>query len=283
MMQRRFLLPKLLLPLCLGMIACASVADQANQLTPRERDQGFQLLFNGRDFSGWRNEGNWRIREGAITCVELGANLVCEVVSIRGRFFELRFEWKVIREGNELARETPRFAHPDGSFIAEPRVPRSEIDAYGRVRKWGQLAFLYPTAGGAVGLFSLEVPVLPGYAEAVPSFSRGPKKGAMRPVGQWNRSQIIWRGKTFEHWLNGEKVVETELDLPKGVPAEARRTIEKLKALAAEAWKGGLQVQIEDCDSPLYYRGIKLRLQQEEGAERKKGDRRKAPVKTGME
>ena len=31
------------------------------------------------------------------------------------------------------------------------------------------------------------------------------------PVGEWNRSRIVFRGNHGEHWLNDEKVVEFEL------------------------------------------------------------------------
>jgi len=43
-----------------------------------------------------------------------------------------------------------------------------------------------------------------------------------RPVGEWNSSRIVLRGKHVEHWLNGVKVVDTSLDAP-----AVRQAIEK--------------------------------------------------------
>src|SRR5256885_10574188 len=36
----------------------------------------------------------------------------------------------------------------------------------------------------------------------------------VRPVGEWNRSRIVFRGGHGEHWLNGEKIVEFDLGTP---------------------------------------------------------------------
>ena len=34
------------------------------------------------------------------------------------------------------------------------------------------------------------------------------------PVGQWNSSRIVFVGNHGEHWLNGEKIVEAEMQKP---------------------------------------------------------------------
>jgi len=38
-----------------------------------------------------------------------------------------------------------------------------------------------------------------------------PSKNVVRPIGEFNQSRIVVRGRHAEHWLNGEKVVEYEL------------------------------------------------------------------------
>ena len=56
--------------------AAAGVAQNANQLTPAEKSEGWRLLFNGRDLSGWEARpsskpgatGDWKVENGAISC-----------------------------------------------------------------------------------------------------------------------------------------------------------------------------------------------------------------------
>ena len=36
-----------------------------NTLSSEEKSLGFELIFNGKDFKGWDNKGNWVVEEGA--------------------------------------------------------------------------------------------------------------------------------------------------------------------------------------------------------------------------
>ena len=44
-----------------------------------------------------------------------------------------------------------------------------------------------------------------------------PKIRASKLPGEWNRSRIVVRGDTVEHWLNGKEVLRYELGEPKVV------------------------------------------------------------------
>ncbi len=37
-------------------------------------------------------------------------------------------------------------------------------------------------------------------------------ENASKPTGQWNTGRVLLRGNHIEHWLNGKKVVECELN-----------------------------------------------------------------------
>jgi hypothetical protein len=39
-----------------------------------------------------------------------------------------------------------------------------------------------------------------------------PKDKELKPVGEWNKARLIINGNHGEHWLNGKKVVEYELN-----------------------------------------------------------------------
>ncbi len=69
-------------------------AADPNVLSKAEKEQGFQLLFNGKNLEGWKNSGNWKVVDQAISRTGRGGSLVFETKKVPDDF-ELRFEWKV--------------------------------------------------------------------------------------------------------------------------------------------------------------------------------------------
>jgi len=51
----------------------------------------------------------------------------------------------------------------------------------------------------------------------------GPEKDVTRPVGEFNESRLVVKGNHVEHWLNGVKVVETDLDSATAAERIAKR------------------------------------------------------------
>jgi hypothetical protein len=39
-----------------------------------------------------------------------------------------------------------------------------------------------------------------------------PARDVTRPLGEWNQTKILAKGKHVEHWLNGEKLLEYDVD-----------------------------------------------------------------------
>src|SRR5437764_1086928 len=96
------------LGLASGIIVAATAAE--NSLTPAEKSAGWQLLFDGHSFDGWRGyretgmpaEG-WEIRDGAIRALpnQKGAKPALtneqKLLITEKKFndFELTWEWKI--------------------------------------------------------------------------------------------------------------------------------------------------------------------------------------------
>ena len=48
-------------------LACAAAAADINRLTPREKKEGYTLLFNGKNLDGWDGDpSRWSVEDGAI-------------------------------------------------------------------------------------------------------------------------------------------------------------------------------------------------------------------------
>ena len=176
--------------------------------------QDWISLFDGKSFAGWdkRNE-LWAIEEGTITSVPSGVRRGDLLTVEKFRDFEMEFEWKVAKGAN----------------------------AGIKYRLQGTLEFL-PGAKGAANaaetLITLDIP--PGKPVSVLGFEyqviddvdgsdtkRGDKwaAGALyefagakktRPAasGVWHKGRILVKGMHVEHWLDGEKVIDVELDTP---------------------------------------------------------------------
>ena len=51
-----------------ALAANLTAAEPVNQLTPREKQDGYVLLFNGKSLDGWQgNPAVWSVQDGAIT------------------------------------------------------------------------------------------------------------------------------------------------------------------------------------------------------------------------
>ncbi len=169
----------LVVMLSISWIALPARADDPNALTDEEKKAGFELIFNGRDFQGWKQSGNWVIDDGAMFRAKRGGSIVYEAKKIPDDF-ELRFEWKVAEAANSGVYYRPtqyEYQILDNGKHRDGHNPRSSA------------ASLY--------------------------FCMAPSHDATKPVGQWNTGRIVCKGTVIQHWLNGEKVIGFDYADPK--------------------------------------------------------------------
>ena len=83
-----------------------------------------------------------------------------------------------------------------------------------------------------------------------------PPKDFTHPVGTWNQARIVVRGWHIEHWLNGEKIVEVDLDSPEGRALKAHSKFASMSSFAA--YLHG-HIALQDEANSVSYRNIKIR------------------------
>lgn len=220
----------LLLPLPMP----GQAADPAlNTLSAAERQDGWKLLFDGRTTRGWRGfrkkqaPPGWAVEDGSLTRVAPAGDLI---TTGQYRDFELALEWKVAEGGNSgiMYRVT------EGSGATYETGPEMQVlddarHADGRSR--------LTAAGSAFGLY------------AAP-------EGIVRPAGEWNQVRILLRGHHVEHWLNGVKVVEYELE---SRDWDSRVTASKFRQWPAYGRAPKGHVALQDHGDRVWYRNIKIR------------------------
>ncbi|MBV8707451.1 MAG: DUF1080 domain-containing protein, partial [Acidobacteriaceae bacterium] len=88
-----------------------------------------------------------------------------------------------------------------------------------------------------------------------------PTTAASKPVGEFNQSRLIVQGNHFEHWLNGQKVMEIT-----ATPEMLRQALEKrwgaqseVVRLLSEQPKAQCPIALQNHGDETWFRNIKIR------------------------
>jgi hypothetical protein len=184
------------------LLACACSSEQPpNTLSAAEEAAGWQLLFDGTSTEGWRGYNMtefparaWEVRDGQLITLaqEDGASSVDLVTEERFENFELSLEFKLTPAGNSgiLYRVVEREGEPIWANAPEYQV-------------------LDDSAHMATDSFD------PGTHLTGDNYDlHAAAVHPANPIGEWNHARIIVDGSQVEHWLNGVKMVEYEIESP---------------------------------------------------------------------
>lgn len=194
--------------LALLCVACSSARAEEPPKAPRVIE-----LVNGHDLGGWEarkygRKQDWVLKDGALVCNWPLSVLVYRATPIP-RDFELDFEWQSAKPENETISYTGRL----GVLINDEGESRLSKTSGKRVRL-ARHEVGFPVANGQL-TFSTEL--MPIVVETKDSTSYGRFLGdeveATEKFGDgWNIGRIVWRKGIVQHWVNGEKIVEANLD-----------------------------------------------------------------------
>ncbi len=211
---------------CLTLTATLCAAQVPNTLSPAERKAGWRLMFDGKTMKGWQaaTADSWTIEDGCLKSLP-GAKLRQDMISTE-KFtdFEMAFEWKVAPGSNSgvkyLIQDTvlvdPHQVPPGtGGFEKQVGWSIGHRTARAEAVAAGADAQIYPVAYEYQVIDDERHPD----AKRNPSSRAGalyrmavPSQAAAKPVGEFNQGRIVKRGHHVEHWLNGVKVVDADLD-----------------------------------------------------------------------
>ena len=210
-------------------------------LATARADDGFQPLFNGKDFSGWvvptGDNGHWKVVDGVIDYdaqSEAAGDKNLWTEKEYGDFI-LRCEWR-IKDTPYLNPRIPvlRFdgSHklgPDGKPITLT-MPDSDSGIYLRATPKAQInIWCWPCGSGEVYGYRMDQTLPPEVRAGVT-----PKLNADNNVGEWNKFEITLRGTKLSVVLNGHQVLENA-DLP-GLPARGKLALQHHGGMKDGQW-----------------------------------------------
>jgi hypothetical protein len=224
--------------LLIFLLALPVFAGENNTLTPEEKAEGWQLLFNGRDLSNFRVYGSdakpgpgWKVDQGILKKIGgiPGGNIITRK---KYKDFHLIWEWRISAKGNNgikyLVDENRKNAPgPEFQMLDDSGHPDGKK---GENRQTGALYDIFPPAADKL----------------------------LKPVGEWNRSRVIVRGNHVEHWVNGSPVISYELGSP-----ELEAAIAKSKFKDAKDFGKKIEghIMLTDHGDECSFRNMKIRFE----------------------
>lgn len=217
----------------------ALAGEGANTLSEAEKAAGWELLFNGRDFTGWSNfkqpgvRPGWQVQDSALVCAD-PHNAGDLVTSRRFGAFELELEYNisvggnsgimfhVTDEGGAVWATGPEFQLEDNARAADPQ-------------RCGWLYALY------------RPPVDPRTEKPI---------DATLPAGQWNHIRLVVSPAKCEHWINGVRYFEYVLG---SEDFKARVAASKFSKMPLFAKSGEGVIALQGDHGRISFRNVKVR------------------------
>ncbi|MDR2512613.1 MAG: DUF1080 domain-containing protein [Puniceicoccales bacterium] len=223
-------------PSCVEPSACCASDATSNTLTASEVAEGWQLLWNGKDASGWRGSKRkdfppkgWSIENGTLNVLAKGkgGDIVTEKTYAN---FELSVDFKMTPAANSGIKYfvQPKLANgPEFQILDDAKHHDAKKGRDGN-RTIGSLYDLIPAR----------------------------KDKPVGTVNTWHTARVVARGSQVEHWLDGVKVLEYDRH---SNAFRARVKASKFKGVTEYGeWESG-HILLQDHDDAVAFRNIKIR------------------------
>ncbi|MEM6522642.1 MAG: DUF1080 domain-containing protein [Bacteroidota bacterium] len=227
-----------------------------NQLTEREKAEGWKLLWDGQTTKGWRGakldkfpDEGWSVEDGMLIVADAGGkeseNGGDIVTTDEYGSFELEVDFKFTEGANSGIKyfvDTELNKGKGSSIGCEFQILDDKLHPDAKMGKNGNrtLASLYDLLPASAQKYNPELP-----------YSR-----KMAYPYEWNRARVVVKGAEVEHWLNGVLVVKYN--------RSGQRWRDQVAASKYKDWpnfgevaKGNILLQ--DHGDQVFYKNIKIK------------------------
>jgi len=216
-----------------------------NKLSKQEKNDGWQLLFNGKSTKGWHTYGKkdagneWKVEDGAIHLDASTKNKESGDLVSNDEYenFDLKMDWKISEQGNS---GIIFYVHDDPAKYEATYITGLEMQVLdnGTPIRAGQPDGKYYThrAGDLYDLLA--------------------SKEVANPLGEWNHVEIKSVNGQLDFYMNGEHTLSTHLwdDYWKKMVA-----ISKFKYMPAfGTFKKG-KIALQDHGDDVWFKNIRIK------------------------
>ena len=229
---------------CLLLIACSNGVPSDNQLTEKEKKDGWKLLFDGKTMNGWRRiytdhlpQGGWHVADGCLVVEDgkgressNGGDLI--TVNEYGNF-DFTFDFKLTPGANSGIKYfvNEAIGDPNSSYGYGPEYQIIDDEGIENAPVGCKLAGLY-------------------------ELIEAPATKQVNPVGEWNTGRIVSKDRHVEHWLNGKLLFSYELGSDEFKTLVQKSKFKDKQGYAAQA-KGNILIQ--DHGGMVSYKNLKIK------------------------
>jgi hypothetical protein len=211
-------------------------AQTLNKLTPKEKQDGYKLLFDGKNTDGWHvylgtGAGAWHAEHGALildTAAKGQGDLVTDKEYTN---YELKIDWKISAGGNSGIifgiHEDPTYHY---TYLTGMEMQVLDDKLAEDNKQPNHLAG---------SLYDMIAPSHPA-----------------KPAGEWNSVIIRKLNGHLTLWLNGQKVVETQMGSPEWKALVQKSKFHNWPAFATYP-KG--HISLQDHGAEVEFRDIQIK------------------------
>lgn len=218
----------------------SAVYAQDNSLTPQEKASGWQLLFNGKDLSGWSSpkgtalDTDWKVENGVLSLNETGTKTHLDMISVdEYSDFDLRVDFKLTEGANSGIKYFFTRYNEGGWLGMEFQIIDNAQHPDAKLGRNGnrQLSALYDM-----------IPVT---------------KKVVVKVGEWNHARIVSKGSQVTHYLNGQEVLRYDRKSPAFEQARQLSKFKEAKPAFGSVSKG--HILLQDHGDIVYFKNVKIK------------------------
>lgn len=228
------------------LITLPTFGQKVNKLSKEEKNEGWELLFNGKNFKGWRQcngtemPANWVIEDDAMKVFtgkgkKEGQGARGDILYPGKKFanFELSIDWKSSKKGNSgifyYVQEVPGkpiyFASPEVQVLDNVDASDNKVDSH--------------LAGSLYDMIAAD-----------------PK--TVNPAGSWNTVVIKVKDGHVTHTMNGTEVVAYTLWTPEWDELVQNSKFKNFQGFTDGIAKEGY-IGLQDHGYAIWFRNIKIR------------------------